>query len=91
MKKYVYEEYADRYGTGDEKIFDKKEDAVSYAKEEWDKLTYSEKKTYKKDTCESFKVYEIELSQEQLDEYNDGELEIALSELWIADIFDALA
>lgn len=82
MKKYVFEEYRDKGGIGSQKIFDGKDEAVKYAAKEWDEnLTTSEKKSYFNDCCGCFYVYEIEITPEQLEEYNEGYLEISLSEL----------
>lgn len=90
MKKYVFEEYRDTFGTGNGRVFNSKEEAVSYAKDQWNGLCNSDKKTYKKDICGTFRVYEIEISDVQLAELEDGCLDTPLSELWTEDLYDAL-
>lgn len=87
MKKYIFEEYRDKAGIGSEKVFDEKKDAVKYALNEWKNLFDSDKKSYLNDPNGKFSVYEIEITPEQLEEYNDGDLDIALSELATASAF----
>ena len=86
MKKYVFEEYRDKYGLGSEKIFETEEEAVKYAKGEWSKMCDSDKKTYLNDDCGEFRVYEIEITTEQFEQYNNEELELPLTELWKRDV-----
>lgn len=84
MKKYLYQIYADKWGTGDEDLFDSQAEAVDYGESEWDKLTDKEKNVV--DFCF---VCEIEISPEELEAYNEGELEYSLDTLWTADIWSA--
>lgn len=84
MKKYTFEIYKDKGGIGEERVFDSKDTAVEYASCEWDKLTEKEKSTT--DIC---RVYEVEISPEELEAYNEGELEYSLDTLWTADIWSA--
>lgn len=79
MKKYVFEEYRDKAGIGSERIFDGKEEAVDYALTEWKKLFDSDKKSYLNDANGVFHVFEIEITPEQLKDYNEGYLDTALS------------
>lgn len=81
MKKYVFEEYRDKAGIGSERVFDGKEEAVDYALTEWKKLFDSDKKSYLNDANGVFHVFEIEITPEQLKDYNEGYLDISLSEL----------
>ena len=91
MKKYVFEEYRDKAGTGSEKVFDTAEQALAYADKEWDNLVESDKKSYYKDPAGIFRVYEVELTEEQAEQLADDELEVPLSELWTKEIKDFLA
>ena len=86
MKKYVFEEYRDSFGTGSEKIFEAEKDAVKCAKDEWSKLCDSDKKTYLNDDRGEFRVYEIEITEEQFGQYNNEELELPLTEFWKRDV-----
>ena len=82
MKKYVFHEYRDKWGLGSEKVFDNEKEAVKYANDEWNKLFDSGKKSYLNDDCGEFRVYEIEITAEQLEQYNNGELDLPLTEFW---------
>ena len=82
MKKYVFHEYREKWGLGSEEVFDSEEDAVKYANDEWNKMCDSDKKTYLNDDCGEFRVYEIEITAEQFEQYNNEELELPLTEFW---------
>lgn len=86
MKKYVFEEYRDKAGVGSEKIFDTKKEAVMFAESEWKFLTENDKASYLNDANGTFRVYEVEISQEQAEDED-----LMLSELWSADVWDALS
>ena len=86
MKKYVFIEYRDSFGTGSEKIFDSEKDAVKYANDEWSKMCDSDKKTYLNDDCGEFRVYEIEITSEKFEQYNNEELELPITEFWKRDV-----
>ena len=90
MKKYVFEEYRDAKGVGSKKLFDNKEDAIKFAKNEWNNLFESDKESYRKDSFSCFRAFEIEITSEQLAEYEDGWLDIPLSELETEELYDAL-
>lgn len=53
---YVFEEYRDKAGTGTEKKFDNKDQALDYAQREWDHLVEHDKESYRKDPCGAFRV-----------------------------------
>ena len=90
LKQYVFEEYRDSWGIGREMILDTEEQAIKYAKQEWEKLSEDDKNSYKNDVCGTFRVYEIEISEDQLEEYNVGTYQFSLHELWTKDIVDML-
>lgn len=90
MKKYVFEEYRDVVGVGSEKIFNTKENALEFAKDEWDHLFESDKASYRKDKFSYFRVFEIEITPEQLAAYENDCLDIALSELETEEAYNAL-
>lgn len=57
---YVFDEYRDSMGTGTEKTFDNKEQAVKYARREWNHLSLNDKSSYISDIlngCGWFMVY----------------------------------
>ena len=82
MKKYIFHEYRDKWGLGSEKVFDNEKEAVEYANDEWRKLFDRDKKSYTNDDCGEFRVYEIEITAEQFEKYNNGELDLPLTEFW---------
>lgn len=90
MKKYVFEEYRDKAGTGTVELFNTEDEAVNYAHNAWNNLFESDKQTYRIDACGTFRVYEIEISEEQLSKYEDGCLEVSIDDLWTRDVYDAL-
>lgn len=69
MKKIVFEDC--NGNVAETKIFDSEEKAVNYAVGEWAHLTEREKKRYI-DQDAWFRLYEVELTPEQLEEY-EGE------------------
>lgn len=92
MKKYVFHCYSDEKGLGEEKIFDTAKDAVSYGRREWNHLTKGEqKKNYIDDPCGEFRVFEIEISEEDLKTYADSELDSVLSDFESGELWDALS
>lgn len=90
MKKYIFEDYRDKAGIGSEKMFDTEAEAIEYAGKQWEGLNQHDKDSYLKDTAGMFRVYEIELTEEQLEQYKDDELEITMDELWCRDVADML-
>lgn len=90
MKKYVFEEYRDAVGVGSEKIFNTKEIALGFAIEEWKHLFERDKASYRKDEFSCFRVFEIEITPEQLAAYENDCLDIALSELETEEVYNAL-
>lgn len=70
MRKYVLREYCDKAEAGNERVFDEKKDAVECAFNELRKPSDSDKKVA---------VYEIKITPEQLEGYNDGNLDVTLS------------
>lgn len=55
---YVFSEYRDSFGTGSEKLFASRDEAIRYAKEEWDHLSIHDQNSYKNDPAGSFCVTE---------------------------------
>ena len=82
MKKYVYEWYSDRKGLGEEFVFDTEQEAVNVCRNDWESMTeYDRRHNFgDKDGWSYHRVFEIEITQEQLDVYNSGD-EIYLTEL----------
>lgn len=68
MKKFIFEDC--NGNVGQEKIFDSEEKAVNYAVGVWAHLTEHEKKRYI-DQDAWFRLYEVELTAEQLEEYEE--------------------
>lgn len=89
-KRYVFEEYRDKWGAGSEKVFENKEAAVEFAKEEWESLTKKDKDSYQQDPAGMFRVYEIEITPQELEAYEEGELDGVLDEYETSGIWDAL-
>lgn len=88
MKKYVFSEYRDKAGTGSDKVFDTKREAVTYAAEKWNTMTNGDRKSYLQDPCGTFNVFEIEITQEQIENWEY--LDVQYQDLWTADVWDAL-
>lgn len=88
MKKYIFEEYRDSKGTGSEIMFDTAVEAVEYAKKDWEHFCEHDKQTYRNDMMGTHRVYEIEITAEQVELYNDGDLDVTLNELETAAIWD---
>lgn len=89
-KRYVFEEYRDKWGAGSEKVFENKNAAVEFAKEEWESLTKKDKDSYQQDPAGMFRVYEIEITPQELEAYEEGELDGVLDEYKTSGIWDAL-
>lgn len=64
------------------------EEAEKYLDKEWDRLTEREQKGFKPGTADSFKAFEIEATEEQLEQIESGD--IALEELEIRVIKNML-
>lgn len=91
-KRYVFEEYRDKLGTGTERVFEKavtKETAVEAAKAEWNALDDRDKKSYQQDPAGMFRVFEIKITPKQMEQYEDGELDETLEELETREIWSA--
>lgn len=91
MKKYVFEEYRSKRGIGSEELFDTEIEAIECVEGEWNHLSRYDQKSYLNDPEAWFWVYEIEITPEQLREYEDNELDVPLRELWTKDIVDMIA
>lgn len=91
-KRYVFEEYRDKLGSGTERVFEKavtKETAVEAAKAEWNALDDRDKKSYQQDPAGMFRVFEIKITPKQMEQYEDGELDETLEELETREIWSA--
>lgn len=88
MKKYVFEEYRDKMGMGTGNVFDAESEAVQDAKDHWENMTASDQRSYLEDPAGMFRVYEIEVTPEQLEEVKSGD--VSTDDFWTADIWDAL-
>lgn len=58
---YIFEEYTDKGGTGEITLYTDKDEAVEAAKHAWDRLHESERRTYRRDKCGTFRVYEVSI------------------------------
>lgn len=65
---WVFCEYRDKAGTGSTKTFKDKEDALLYAKDEWDHLCDADQESYKNDQCGEFWVSEMPMIWDDEDE-----------------------
>ena len=84
MKKFVFERYSDKGGIGETIIFDTFEKSKKHAESEWNHMTDKER-----DLADTFMIYAIEITAEELEAYNDGELEETLyNGYWSADLMD---
>ena len=74
---YVYETYRDKGGCGNVFFYDRPEEALKVANEDWNRLNEHDKNSY--DLC---RVYEIALKDEELAELNDplGEVDYQAKE-----------
>lgn len=91
MKKYVFEEYRDAFGIGTATILDDDNEAAIRAQKEWECLSTSDQKSYKTDCAGIFRAYEIEITTEQLEAFDNGSADFSLSDLWTKDIFNAIS
>lgn len=89
MKKYLFTEYRDAMGTGSEKMYNSKEEAVNEAIKAWAALSEADKKSYIKDAAGTYRVDEIEITAEQFELYKVDELAIPLEELSTATVWEA--
>lgn len=75
MIKYVFEYYSDKKSFGEEVIFDTFSDARKYMRQIWFGFTPEERQSlieeHEQGFC-LFHIYKIELSEEQLQDYFDG-------------------
>lgn len=67
MKKYIFEEYRDKAGTGSTKVFQTEKEAAAYAEKEWNSLFESDKESYRNDSVGIFRVYEANLPEDEED------------------------
>ena len=68
-KVFVFGEYRDKAGSGSQEYFDSLEEAIDYARKEWEHLADSDKKSYLKDSAGHFMVTENEVIEEEGDYY----------------------
>lgn len=66
MRLYVFEEYTDKYTGGEIELYTDKDEAVEAAKHAWDRLHESERRTYRRDKCGTFRVYEVSIPYSDL-------------------------
>lgn len=60
-KVFVFDEYRDKAGVGSQEYFDSLEEAINYARKEWEHLAKSDKQSYLKDPAGYFMVTENEV------------------------------
>lgn len=81
MKMYVYEWYSDKKGLGEEFVFDTEQEALNSCCSDWLHMTSREQALYfKNDEYAIHRVYEIEITQDELNAYNNGEDDVYLCE-----------
>ena len=61
LRLYVFETYADKYNGGEIELYTDKGEAVEAAKDAWHRLHESERRTYRRDKCGTFRVYEVSI------------------------------
>jgi hypothetical protein len=88
--KYVFEEYRDKAGTGSEKVFDTEEQALAYANAEWHGMVEADHKSYFTDSAPVFHIYEANLTNEQVSQYNEGDFDGVLGDYWVREVRDYL-
>lgn len=79
MKYYIAELYSDKWGYGQERVFETEKEAVEWLGKEWDFLTKKEKALQ-----DLAHVYEIEFDGD-LEEYREYNV---LQDLWVRDVVD---
>jgi hypothetical protein len=89
MKKYLFVEYRDAMGTGSEKLYANKSEAITAAAKAWDTLSEADRNSYKKDPAGTYRVDEIDITAEQFELYRVDELAIPLEELATATVWEA--
>lgn len=71
-KVFVFDEYRDKAGNGSQEYFDSLEEAVDYARKEWEHLADSDKKSYLNDPAGYFMVTENEVCMVDGEYYPDS-------------------
>ncbi len=71
-KVFVFDEYRDRAGSGSQEYFDSLEEAINYARKEWEHLADSDKKSYLNDPAGYFMVTENEVYMVDGEYYPDS-------------------
>lgn len=66
LRLYVFETYADKYSGGEIELYTDKGEAVEAATHAWDRLHESERRTYRRDKCGTFRVYEVSIPYSDL-------------------------
>ena len=66
LRLYVFETYADKYNGGEIELYTDKGEAVEAAKDAWHRLHESERRTYRRDKCGTFRVYEVSIPYSDL-------------------------
>lgn len=90
MRVYVFEGYTEK-GYLPEKIFLNREEAEAHCESEWYHLCDADKNKYKTEAMGTFHVFECDLTEKELEEYNEGESELVLyNDRWTADCIDML-
>lgn len=90
MRKFVFHDFNSRNGIYITDIYDSKEDAIRRLDYAWSHLTGREQKIYKNADEASFRVSEIEISQEELEAIQSGESEKTLDDYSICDVKNML-
>ena len=82
MLKYVFSEYRESRGIGEDEIFSTEAEALEKADGDWRHLSRHDQKSYLNDSNALYWAYEIEITEEQLKAYEEGGLDTPLTELW---------
>ena len=92
-KRFVFEEYREKWGNGDVKIFPRnttEEKATKMVMDEWNRLIRADQQSYLNDALGVFRLFEIEITPEEAEMWEDGEdiggglTEFETREIWSA-------
>lgn len=80
---WVFNEYRDKAGTGEYKTFETKEEAIAYAKDEWNHLNESDQDSYIYDKCGEFWVAQLDMVYDDVAEEYEPDFS-SYSPVWSA-------
>lgn len=83
LKAWVFSEYRDSRGTGSEKLFKDRDEAVKYAEEEWNHLSVRDQESYHIEDGDVFLVAEAPVYWDDVEEKYEPDLS-SLDPVWSA-------